>query len=138
MFKIDSGRHTKMAVKWPGLLEDGSRVENEVTLNIELVDRSDLLAQIRAESSADDPVESSEFFCKVVKGWDGVGDADGKPLPFSVDALKRLMEVPAFLPAAGEAYRDAWAGISGIREKNLETSPGVGSGAGEASQTKAA
>lgn len=136
MFKIGSGRFTWMAVRWPGLLEDGSTTENEVELQVELQDRAAMQAQAKAEAEGE--ADTFPFAAKVVRNWKGVGDADGQPMPFTEQNFKLLFDSPGFAPHFGHAYMQAWQGQSGIREKNSATSPDAGQAAGEASPKPAA
>ncbi len=134
MFKIGSGRFTWLAVRWKGLAEDGTSVENEVDLQVELVDRPALQKQL-----ADEDPNSGEAFAKsVVRNWKGVGDAEGAPLSFSPENFQQLYDSPNFNGAFATAYLQAWQGISGIREKNSGTSPADGQAAGAPVQKPAA
>lgn len=127
MFKIGSGRFTWMAVRWPGLTEDGTPLENEVELQVELVTRTRLQEQLDAEKAGG---TSDKFASEVTRNWKGVGDADGNPLPFSLENFALLFDAPGFGNHFGSAYLEAWQGISGIREKNSDPSPGAGPKAG--------
>lgn len=135
MFKIGSGRLTWMAVKWQGLAEDGTEVQNEIQCQVDLVDRSKLGDQLKAESEGS--AESLKFAQTVTKDWKGVGNQDGASLPYSPDNLALIFEAPGFAAGWGQAYLRAWQGVSGIREGNFATSPGAGPVAGEASPAKA-
>ena len=98
MFKIGSQRLTWMAVKWRGLLEDGSPVENEIRCQVELVDRAVLKAQ--TDSERDGQAESLAFARRVMKDWSGVGDASGASLPYRPANLDLIWEVPGFAGGA--------------------------------------
>ncbi|MBM2884905.1 hypothetical protein JFK97_10950 [Chromobacterium phragmitis] len=57
-------------------------------------------------------------FARLLVGWEGVTDADGQPLPFSLDLLRQLVTGPD-----GAAFsRGIWEAINeltyGAREKN--------------------
>lgn len=129
MFKIGSQRLTWCKVEWNGLGEDGETVKNQVMLQVELVDRDDLTAQIEAERMGG---ETEGFAHRVTKGWRGVGDENGKVLPFNPENFMRLYNSPGFAAAFGIRYLQAWNGQSGIREGNSEASPADGP-VGEAS-----
>lgn len=136
MFKIGSGRFAWIPVAWPGLLEDGSPVDNEIEMQVELVGRTELKEQLRAER--EDGADPFDFAKKVTRNWRGVGDKDGEPLAFDADNFALLFETPGFASGFGTAYMTAWQGISGIREKNSATSPADGQAAGGASPKPAA
>lgn len=124
MFKIGSQRLTWMEVEWFGLDEEGVQLTNKIEMQVDLVDRSALNAQIKAES--EDETKAQEFAQKVSHGWKGVGDMDGKPLPFSKANLALLWEAPSFSVAWGAAYLKAWAGMGKEREKNSASLPAGG------------
>jgi hypothetical protein len=134
MFKIGTQRLAWMAVTWPGLAEDGTTVQNEIKLQVHLVDRTALVDQINAENTENQG--TSEFAEKVTTGWQGVGDKDGNPLPFSKEHFAQLCESPGFAAAFGQCYLRAWSGQSGIRSGNSEASPAAGQAAA-AGQTPA-
>ncbi|AVG17776.1 hypothetical protein CFN79_18950 [Chromobacterium vaccinii] len=57
-------------------------------------------------------------FSRLLIGWEGVIDGDGKPLPFSLDLLRQLVTGPdgaAFSRGIWEAINDL---TYGVREKN--------------------
>lgn len=59
------------------------------------------------EQLADDP---HALLREIVIGWDDVVDAAGAPVPFSADALSRLLAIPWVPPALLEAWRAGLAG----------------------------
>lgn len=124
MFKIGSGRFTWMAVRWPGLSEEGAALENEVELQVELVTRKRLQDQLDLEKAGE--AEPEKFAAEVTRNWKGVGDIQGAPLTFSPENFANLYDAPGFSSAFGSAYLQAWGGISGLREKNSVNSPGAG------------
>lgn len=139
MFKIGTGRHTWVAVKWPGLAEDGTRVENEIQCQITLVDRDVFQQELQRDNDPSaDPSHAVDFAKANTHDWKGVGDQDGKPLPFSAENFQLLIQSPGFLFGWGQAYMQAWAGVSGIREGNSDPSPAVGQAAGEPNPPKEA
>lgn len=135
MFKIGTQRLTWCKVEWNGLGEEGETIKNEVSLQIELVDRGDLTAQIEAERMGG---EAGEFAHRVTKGWRGVGDVDGKPLPFTPENFQLLYDSPGFAAAFGIRYLQSWNGQSGVREGNSAGSPAAGQPAAAAPQASPA
>lgn len=136
MFKIVSQRLTWVKVQWPALAEDGSPIENTVELQIELVNRDDLVAQIEASRMSGSTVDY-DFAARVTKDWRGVGDEQGNKLAFSADNFAKLYQAPGFAAAHGERYLKAWNGIADTREGNSEGSPAVGQSGESAAQTPA-
>lgn len=124
MFKIDTGRHTWMAVKWPGLTEDGQPIQNAIQCKVELVDRKVLQENIRQENAGD--ADSVNFATQVTKDWREIADENGSPLSYSAENLRRAFEIPGFATGWGTAYLRAWNGQSGIAEKNSVNSPADG------------
>lgn len=125
MFKIGSQRLTWITVKWHGLADDGSQVENEIECQVHLVDRSELQAQMEAERKGD--LAAIDKFChRVTQDWKGVGNVDGEPLKFTEAHFAMLLESPGFATALGDAYFRAWRGQATVRQGNLEASPAAG------------
>ncbi len=54
-----------------------------------------------------------ELLKKVIKGWSGYRDEDGKEIPFSASALEELLEDISFVPSAAKAY---WESMSGAAQ----------------------
>ena len=65
------------------------------------------------ESGTDEPHEP--LMQRVIKGWDGVHDADGKPLPCTPENVRRLTRIGYVGAALTEAYFRA---LTGRVEKN--------------------
>lgn len=124
MFRIGTGRTTWMAVAWTGLALDGAPVSNEVKCKVDLVDRSRLMDQRSREAA--NVAEDLNFATEVTKDIEGVENADGTRAEFSADLVAVLFDQPGFAVAWGQAYLKAWAGIPGLREGNLESSPDAG------------
>lgn len=124
MFKIGSQRLTWMTVEWFGLDEEGVQLKNAIEMQVRLVDRSELNDQIKLEER--DEAQAQIFAQKVSHDWRGVGDADGKSLPFSTANLALIWEAPSFSVAWGAAYLKAWAGMGKEREKNSASLPADG------------
>lgn len=134
MFKIGSQRLTWVEVKWTGLADDGTEIENAIEVQVELVDRSRLQEQIAAEAAAEG-VTTDAFAKEITKDWKGVGDADGNPLGFTPDKFTLLLEQPGFLIAFGRAYATAWRGQGKVRAGNSNASPAAGGAEPKAGRT---
>ncbi len=141
MFKIGSHRLTWMALKFTVLDDQGHPVDQEIKLQVHLVDRSEMEAltvKEREQQLAGEVPDSTDFALENTHDWKGVAGQDGKPLPFSKDHLRLLMEEPGVSGAWGVAYLRAWQGISGIREKKSNESPADGQEAAEGQGTSPA
>ena len=74
--------------------------------------REALAAWIEGAAGSRDP----EFLGSVVSGWSGVFDADGAEVPFSSEALARVLDA---YPAAGrELFEQYLAALTESRRKN--------------------
>lgn len=129
MFKIGSQRLTWMEIQWFGLDEEGVQLTNKIEMQVELVDRSALNQQIKDEQL--DEANAYAFAAKVSHGWKGVGDLEGKALPYSKENLALIWEAPSFSVAWGAAYLKAWAGMGKEREKNSASLPAGGQAIGQ-------
>lgn len=47
-----------------------------------------------------------EFMTSVINDWDGVRDAEGKPIPYSEDNLRALFQIPGVGALAFRTYFD--------------------------------
>ena len=68
------------------------------------------------QGSAHKAASDAEFLAEVIASWAGVGDADGKPLPYSPQALAQLLDA---YPASGQELVQAYrAALVEARAKN--------------------
>lgn len=126
MFKLVPERTAFIDIEWPGLAEDGDPVTNAHRMKVVLVDQTEMAATL--DDKREDGPSIKDFIKKVARGWDGVADEDGSPVPFSVEALAQLCEVPMYASGVGfvASYLKAWGGQAKVREKNSEPAPAVG------------
>ncbi|CCN69788.1 hypothetical protein [Vibrio nigripulchritudo] len=102
MFKIEKERLVK---GWPAtvtLAQDNGETESHaITLDLLLLDveQSDKVLRYFKEDVK-----------KVIKGWSGIGDANGKPLEYTAENLDLVMSNPAFMKTAVDAYLKANSG----------------------------
>jgi hypothetical protein len=97
MLRINEARE----VWWPVVVQvptDEGFVEEEVRVRFQLATTTEM-----AERNVD-------LLPRKVKGWDGIGDADGNALPYSDENLKRLIENPHVLRAFTFALAECSAG----------------------------
>lgn len=134
MFKLVAERTAWWPVIWKGVAEDGSIIENEIELRFHVLGEAefkDLLKQ--AEGSSDDVA----ILRRLVKDWRGIGDEDGKQLPFSEENLGRFLDIPNAKLGLATAYYRLMAAAPEEREKNLKKSPNAGPEAVQRKTTKA-
>ena len=123
-------------VKWPGLKADDNgdavAVEHTVDVQIELLDVDPLNDWIAAGGALADDADAAaradharSTFKAVAKEWRGVV-ANGKSLPFTDGNIDKLLQVPGFADAFGNAYLKAWSGKAELREGNSAGSPANG------------
>jgi len=63
-----------------------------------------LLPQDEVRQMTDDGISNRDFLKRVLAGWDGIADHNGKPLPYNEDNLNRLADIAYFTAAVGNAY----------------------------------
>lgn len=108
MFKIENSRLVK---DWPAqvtIAVDGGKTEtHDITLDLQLLDVEQSERVLRYFK---DDVK------KVVKGWSGIADSNGKELAFNSENLEMVIGNPAFMKGAVDAYLKANSGQAA--EKN--------------------
>lgn len=120
MFKLappDQTYSRKVEVNVPQ--EDGSIEQMDFTACFKLTPRSGKEMGL---------LDDEDFLAEVLVGWEGIQDAEGKPVPFSMENLKMLANLGFFSRAIGRAYREL---DSGQPEKNSGTLPPDGPAAGQ-------
>lgn len=136
MFKLVEERRAWQPVTFPGLTEDGKRVENEIEMQFVLLstDANLKLLQEARELTVDAATEEdagesgkpgkslsqvmAAFGIKIVRDWKGVSEANEDPIKFSEDQLARLFNVPGTFEAMLRAYRGAIDGGKDDRAGN--------------------
>lgn len=129
MFKLVEERRAWQPVTFPGLTEEGERVDNRVEMQFLLLPTDELVELLRQAREMDNapPAEGDKvpmsrqlaaFAMKFVRDWRLVAEANGDPVKFNEESLARLFNVPGVFQAALLAYRDACAGGKDAREKN--------------------
>lgn len=105
-FVLDERRR----VKWPIAVlvpVDGGDVEEQrITGLFQLLPQDEWNETLDRGGDAPDRA----LLEKVWVGWEGVHDKDKKPLPFSAEALQRLLNVPYVRLAAVRAFNQAQVG----------------------------
>lgn len=106
MFKI---KNDQVIRNWPckvPVAKDGGEIEHhKIALDFELLSGDELEGLVDAEALK-----------RVIKGWDGIADEVGEPLPFNEENLAAVCRMPNFRKAAFKGYWDCVAGNS--PEKN--------------------
>ncbi|QHL90701.1 histidine kinase [Sphingomonas changnyeongensis] len=112
MFKLVPDQSAWWPVRWPGVSEDGSIIENRIELRFRLLDTDQVIdlqvegarvdqrvaeigaAMLSGEAEAATATEIwAEYLGRIVIDWRGVGAANGEPLPFNATNLQRLLKV---------------------------------------------
>lgn len=92
MFKIDPAPTFTCPVR---LSVPGSDAAVPVTLTFKHKRARELDAWLKASR---DRENDAEFLAEVIAGWAGIGDSEGKPVPYSREALELLLDA---YPSAG-------------------------------------
>lgn len=135
MFKLVEERRAWQPVTFPGLTEEGERVENQVEMQFVLLstDANLKLMQEAGAMTIDTTTGAgagagtggktlsevmAAFGMKILRDWKGVGEANGDPIKFGEQALARFFNVPGTFEAMLRAYREATSGGKDGRAKN--------------------
>lgn len=134
MFRIVSRRTAWWPVRFGGVTEDGKIVQNEVELRFIILDEDAIvdfyarLEQVNQSAFATglpgdtEPLSQSAtilpLMLEVVDDWRGIGDENGKALPFSPDNFLQFLKVPNVGRAVGAGYRDCRAAVPEARAGN--------------------
>lgn len=122
MLKLVSERQ----VWWPVTLslpaDQGEREEVLIELRFRILGVDATTAFLASADNTASEGEVSRGMAEMVQrfvvDWRGVGDEKGKALPFSVDALAQLMDVPGAFMATLKAYRECFGDLEGTRSGN--------------------
>lgn len=134
MFKLVEERRAWQPVTFPGLTEEGERVDNRIEMqfvllstdaNLKLMQEAGEMTVDTGAGDGEEPAATrqlsqvmAEFGMKIVRDWRGVHEANDDPIKFSEQALARLFNVPGTFEAMLRAYRDASTGGKDERAKN--------------------
>lgn len=104
---------TERTFSWPVTVkvpvDGGQFADAPFDCTYKLVEQDELEAVIAGK------VREADFLMKTVVGWKGVHDAAGAELPFSLEALERMVRIPYARSAMMTGYYEAMAGA---RRKN--------------------
>jgi len=101
MFTLGSDTYT-----WPVTVyspSDGEWTKGEFVATFRLVS----MDEIEAALSSEDESTLRDLVCGALVGWDGIADADGRPLPFSDAAKARLVQIPHVVRALIAAFTES-------------------------------
>jgi hypothetical protein len=142
MFKLVDERLSKAPFKIRFFDPDGEVVEQVIMLKVALVGQSEMMAFLTPEEG-EETRSVAEFARQVLKGWEGIGDEEGKPLEFNEENRDRFLNQPGIATFEGffAWYQRVWQGTAEAREKNSAASPDDGrgeeeKGTGRASKSK--
>ena len=102
---------------WPVTVEfpvDGGRFEKQ-TFDAEFKRLPQSRIEQVIERSNTDTIKDAEFAREVITGWKGVTDAKGADVPYSIEALGKLLDVPL---VAGAIVQVFFASLTGAKRKN--------------------
>ena len=114
-------------VKWNGVAEDGTIVENAIELRFRRTKVDESAAFIRdvvaaqdkeGEEGVDLPALYVGFVQRIADDWRGVLAENGEPLPWSDSNLYLLMNEGGLFHRTFNAWRDCLAAEPGIRAGN--------------------
>lgn len=88
----------------------GQPVAFDFQLECERLEQDDLQAAINDQGNT----LLIDFMLGINKGWTGVKDKEGKPVPYSEEAFRKLCRIPGMARTAFQAY----LGEVGVKEKN--------------------
>jgi len=102
---------------WPVTVEfpvDGGRFEKQ-TFDAEFKRLPQSRIEQVIERSNTDTIKDAEFAREVITGWKGVTDSKGVDVPYSNEALGKLLDVPLVAGAIVQAF---FASLTGAKRKN--------------------
>jgi len=113
MFKLNQSK----TFRWPvevKLPADGGRFDaHEFDIDFNRLSQSRIVQILELIASGE--AKGKDVTRELVAGWARVHDAEGKDIPFSSDALDRLLEVPGLGAAINDTFIQA---IRGQKAKN--------------------
>jgi hypothetical protein len=92
---------------------DRGQVEHSFTARFRALTRSE-----EAGYNAFDAASTDDFLRKIVVGWDGLQDEDGKPLEFSDEAVSTLIDLHYVRMAIVQAYTTMISGAKNPKRGN--------------------
>lgn len=107
MFKFAAKRQVRWPVKIKVPQDGGGVDESTVTLQFELLTRSEYRA---LEAATPDEIEAT--LRSKIKGWQDVCDSDGTPLDFTPENLERFLDASYVERAVSVALMGASAGAA--------------------------
>ena len=110
---------------WPVTVEfpvDGGRFEKQ-TFDAEFKRLPQSRIEQVIERSNTDTIKDAEFAREVITGWQGVTDAKGADVPYSNEALSKLLDVPLVAGAIVQAF---FASLTGAKRKNQKPLLSIG------------
>lgn len=113
MFKLNQSK----TFRWPvevKLPADGGRFDtHDFDIEYHRISQSRIVQILELIASGE--AKGKDVTKELVAGWARVHDAEGKEIPFSDDALDRLLEVPGVCAAINDSFIQA---IRGQKAKN--------------------
>jgi hypothetical protein len=118
MFKIVKEPVALWPVKWAGVAEDGSVIEQSIEMKLARVGRKEF-NRIFASDEEVSPEQELDNVVRLVKGWEPF-KLDDEVLSHSRESIAELLDLAGFAQGFTLSYIAYW---SGRREKNSGPSP---------------
>lgn len=103
-----------VTVQMPDPASPGSFLTQELRVEFEPLPQDEAIAIDEAGAALRSMREINDhgvqYMRRVVRGWDGVEDEDGKPVPFSVELLEQALQHAWFRSALHRALRESQNG----------------------------
>lgn len=134
MFRLVKDPVAPWPVKIPVVTATGDVVEEACTLMLARIGQRDfehLFGRAPGDTVEEVVASNRRAFDRVVRGWEGIVDETGDPVPFTPEAVARLLDFPGFPGAFGAAYTAFYLALPEAREKNSARSPAGGQAAAE-------
>lgn len=138
MFKLVKDTTSWWPVTWNGVAEDGSLIENRIEVQFVLVGRSEFKKMFLGEAAEGEDGDDRDraVAARIMRDWRGIGDEDGKPLPFTPEFRDQWLDIPTVPAAVLAAYARLLMAAPEVREKNLNPSPAPGPAAQVVGETQ--
>ncbi|RMF15191.1 MAG: hypothetical protein D6757_05015 [Alphaproteobacteria bacterium] len=108
MFKLDLSPSYKWPVTVRFVDESGRRHERTFHVLFRRLKKSEIDELTRAQELGE--MDDAVFMREIVAGWDGIVDADGKPVECDDEAMRMLADIPEVASAIGVAWIESLAG----------------------------
>lgn len=127
-FRIVKDATSWWPVRWDGVAEDGSIVEQSVEVRFARMGRAEFVAMFGDGNET----KNDAMFDRTVRDWRGVEDEDGAALAMTGEAVAALLDTANFPGALVDAYVAFWRALPETRLGNSSPPPAGGPAAAAA------